>query len=70
MHTLTVKGTTIARIAGFKLTEYVAGADIKESYYVITNKAGEPVKQFYADPKKNHKEARKTFTEEARLMSR
>ena len=63
MHTMTVKGTTIARIAGFKLTEYVAGPTVSESYYVITNKAGEPVKQFYADPKKNHKEAKKELME-------
>lgn len=63
MHTLTVKGTTIARAMGFILTEYVAGADIKESYYVITNKAGEPVKQFYADPRKNHKEAKNELKE-------
>ena len=66
---LTMKGTTIARSAGFKLVEYTAGPDIPESYYVINNKAGEPVKRFYASPKKNHKEARKLF-QEACLMSR
>lgn len=62
---LTLKGTTIAREAGFKLTEYTAGPTVSESYYVITNKAGEPVKRFYASPKKNHKEARKIFREKA-----
>ena len=62
---LTLKGTTIARKAGFKLTEYTAGPNVSESYYVITNKAGEPVTRFYASPKKNHKEARKLFREES-----